>query len=658
MSKSIRNETMIEIFIFETLQLIEQLEQAVIDSEKSSIFEEKTVNEIFRAMHTIKGSSAMMMFNSIATLAHSMEDLFYYLREGKPDEIDYTTLTDIILKCVDFIKNEIDKLKKNKEVDGDPSLYVEDIENFLGSLKSNMNIKLKDKDNLIEEETNYKVTIYFEEGCLMENMRAFTIIRDLSKKASIVKYIPEDIDDNENSENIIRNEGFQIFFKTKIEFEEIEGFFYKMPFLKKLELVLAEELEQTKEILANKEIILDDKLENIEKENNCILSKQNIISVNVNKLDDLMDLVGELVIAEAMVTENTELQGLNLNSFYKACRQLKKITSELQDVVMSIRMVSLSLTFEKMNRIVRDMNKKLNKEVVLQIIGKETEVDKNIIEHIGDPLMHLIRNAIDHGIESKEERISKGKHEQGEIILEAKNAGGDVWIIVKDNGRGLDKQKILSTAIKNELLTKPENELTDREIYSFIVLPGFSTNNTVTEFSGRGVGMDVVLKNIENIGGTILIDSVPGEGTTISLKVPLTMAIIDGINIKVGSSRYTLPTTAIKECFKPNIDSVIVDPDGNEMIMVRGECFPIIRLHRLYKVRTDIEKIQDGIIIILENGSKTFCVFCDELLGEQEVVVKALPNYIKKVKGIGGCTLLGDGSISLILDIAGLSSYR
>jgi two-component system chemotaxis sensor kinase CheA len=373
-----------------------------------------------------------------------------------------------------------------------------------------------------------------------------------------------------------------------------------------------------------------------------------------------MDLVGEMVIAEAMVIQNPDLRGLALGNFTKAARQLNKITTDIQDMVMSIRMVPLSATFTKMHRIVRDMCKKLDKEVHLEILGEETEVDKNIIEHISDPLMHLVRNSIDHGIESPEERLAKGKAKIGTITLEAKNAGSDVLIIVKDDGKGLNKEKILKKARENNLLFKNEEDMTDKEIFNLILLPGFSTKETVTEFSGRGVGMDVVTKNIEAVGGSLSVDSVAGKGTVITLKIPLTLAIIDGMNIKVGKARYTIPTISIKESFRPKEGDIITDPDGNEMIMVRGQCYLIRRLHEVYKVKTDITKFTDGIIIMVEQDEKTVCVFADELLGQQQVVVKALPQYIqnlKKTRGLAGCTLLGDGSISLILDVTRMFSH-
>jgi two-component system, chemotaxis family, sensor kinase CheA len=326
-------------------------------------------------------------------------------------------------------------------------------------------------------------------------------------------------------------------------------------------------------------------------------------------------------------------------------------------MVMSIRMVPLSTTFQKMHRIVRDMSKKLGKEVNLELIGEETEVDKNIIEHISDPLMHIVRNSIDHGIEKSEDRVARGKGEVGTITLEAQNSGSDVIVTIRDDGKGLYKEKIYTKALENGLITKKQEDLSDKEIYNLIFLPGFSTKDSVTEFSGRGVGMDVVVKNIETVGGSVSIDSAEGIGTTITLKIPLTLAIIDGMNIRVGKSRYTIPITAIKESFKPKEKDILKDPDGNEMIMVRGQCYPIVRLHEMYKVRTEVTEFIDGIFVMVEYDEKTLCIFADELLGQQQVVVKALPSYIKntkKVAGLAGCTLLGDGSISLILDIGGL----
>ncbi len=686
LSNSFR-EHMLEMYKFETNQLLEQMEQVVINSEKSNCYSQEAINEIFRIMHTIKGSSAMMLFNGISTLAHSIEDLFFYLREYKPENVDYMKLSDLVLSCTDFIKEELSKIERGVEPDGNPDESVNIIKAYLTELKGdgggnaiqeNTDEK-KDEgkkqkyfitrslsDN--SEKTLYKAVIYFEEGCEMENIRAFTVMHSLKNIAQDIMCEPEDVIENEESTRFIRENGFKMQFYSDKTYEEIENILNETIFLKKLELEVVDnndtanvnkkkpviDLESDRSITP--EAVRTEKEKEKEQANKTLL--HNFISVNVNKLDKLMDLVGELVISEAMVTSNPDLKGLSLDNFNKAASQLKKITGELQDIVMSIRMVPLSATFQKMHRIVRDMCKKLDKDVELEILGETTEVDKNIIENISDPLMHLIRNSLDHGIETKEERIKNGKSQKGKITLEARNEGGEVIIIVKDDGRGLNKEKILQKALDHGLIQDINREIPDREIFSMIFLPGFSTKENVTEFSGRGVGMDVVSNNIEKIGGVVNVDSIAGEGTTMTIRIPLTLAIIDGMNIRVSNSTYTIPITSIKESFRAKEEDLITDPDGNEMIMVRGDCYPIIRIHKLFNIKDSITNISEGITIMVESEMNTVCLFADELLGEQQVVVKALPQYIKKVKGIAGCTLLGEGTISLILDIAALVKMK
>jgi two-component system, chemotaxis family, sensor kinase CheA len=699
------NEPMLDLFIFESTQLIEQMELLIIANEKSSSYAAEAINEIFRIMHTIKGSSAMMLYNNISTLAHSMEDLFFVLREDKPQNVDYSELSDLVLGGLDFIKVEIAKIRNGDVADGDASALIKNLRVFHASIKG-QDLSPKDhnrasgaatqnKHTLEKQQysvskgktettslrNTFQATLYFEQDCGMENLRAFGVVNELGDFAEEYYHIPEDLD-HEDSARVICEQGFTLFLKTDHSLEEIHRALIQTISLKDLQLTQVENSELFNDLHKERKISLEDSTGSVPTEipfaatqqsimeDNSVpvppeihsaATQQSIISVSVAKLDQLMDLVGEMVIAEAMVTQNPDLKGLELNNFAKAARQLKKITGELQDTVMSVRMVPLAGTFQKMNRTVRDMCKKLNKEVQLQLIGQETEVDKNIIEHISDPLMHLIRNSIDHGIEIPDEREAQQKPRVGTIILEAKNVGGDVLIIIRDDGEGFNKDRILAKAREKGLIHGLEEEVTNKEIYNLVFLPGFSTNEKVTEFSGRGVGMDVVVKNIEAVGGAIAADSVPGKGTTITLKIPLTLAIIDGINIKVGNARYTIPTTVIKESFRPKITDVIVDPDDNEMIMVRGQCFPILRLHDIYHVQTEVTHFTEGIIIMVEQDNRTLCLFADALLGQQQVVVKALPAYIrntKKVRGLAGCTLLGDGSISLILDVAGLISLR
>ena len=687
MGSSFEREPMLDLFIFETTQLIEQLEQLILNSEQGNGFD-SSINEIFRIMHTIKGSSAMMLFNNISNLAHAIEDLFYFLREEKPTEVDYLRLSDLVLAGVDFIKNEIEQLQNGLEPDGDSSGMIQTIKEFLATLKANTPASAtpalpkeanqaeqgetqkfyigSDRSEKSDNQGRTQIEIFFMEGCEMEDVRAFTLLYQLKEKAEVISSIPEVIIDDQGVIEEIRKNGLKITVSTQLNQEELRDFLNKTPFLK--EVTIHEEVPQSQpvqpqladdgEVAAVAEpaqTVSNAGKHTPEPDKNHLMSvvAQKYINVNVDKLDKLMDLVAELVIAEAMVTHHPELEGLPLENYHKASSQLRKITNELQDIVMSVRMVPLTNTFLKMQRIVRDMCHKLNKDVELVLIGEETEVDKNIIEHISDPLMHLIRNSIDHGVEAPSERLAKGKPETAKITLEAKNSGNEVWIIVQDDGRGLNRDKILKKAQENGLVFKPESELTDREIYSFILLPGFSTKEQVTEFSGRGVGMDVVVKNIEKVGGTVFIDSDPGQGTVISLKIPLTLAIINGMSIQVGGSLFTVPTTAIRESFRVKAEDIIHDPDGNEMILLRGHCHPILRLHQFYQIPTQVEELSEGIIVMVENDDKEICLFADQLLGEQQVVVKNLPRYIKKVNGVAGCTLLGDGSISLILDVAG-----
>jgi two-component system, chemotaxis family, sensor kinase CheA len=671
-------EPMLEMFIFETYEMIEQLQQLIMDSEKIKKFETDAINEIFRIMHTIKGSSGMMMFDNVASISHTIEDLFYFIRESKPKKINYSALTDLVLEGSDLIKAETDKIDNDKKADGDFTIFIEKVNEFLKGLKKSNKLsedsvidepkkevrknKKDQKYYLTNDKTDeimnlFSATLFFEEECGMENIRCFTVIHNLKEVVDIISYEPEDIIENNETCEIIKHQGFKIFFKTNKVLEEVNNLFKDTVFLSKVDIKefsdeneLETNLEQKDELPT--EIILDNPSNDNEKVVSKTNNKQSLISVDVNKLDKLMDLVGELVISEAMVTKNSDIQGLQLENFSKAARQHRKRLSDLQDVVMSIRMVSLAPTLNKMNRIVRDMCKKLNKDVDLELIGQDTEVDKNIIEHIGDPLMHIIRNSMDHGIETSEERIDNGKIAKGKIIIEAKNTGGEVWIIIKDDGKGLNKEKILEKARNHGLIKGKETELTDKEIYSMIFLAGFSTNENVTEFSGRGVGMDVVIKEIEKIRGTVTVDSIPGIETTTSIKIPLTLAIVDGMTIKVGKSTFTIPVTSIRQSFIIKKEAIIKDLDNKEMILIRGECYSILRLHELYDIKTDVVNIENGIVIMIEDQGKTKCIFADKLIGEQQVVIKALPDYIKKVKGVSGCSLLGDATISLILDVS------
>lgn len=700
-------DQMLDMFIFESNQLIEQLEEIMLETEKQGELNSDNINEIFRIMHTIKGSSAMMEYNHISKLAHSVEDVFYYIRENKPANIDISEICDLVLAASDFIKTEVGKVDDGNESDGDETAIEARIKTYLGKISDKSpeeaakrpgykpttpaaapvvqetpaepvsapeELAEKNKAVVPDGDTRYIVRINFEEGGQMENVRSYTILRNLIEFTHEIYTYPKDLL-NAQSEFILEN-GCMFFFATNLDETHLRPVFEESLFLKSFDITQVDSYQKE---LEKYELIEVDKSKpaeptapaaqtsaSLEKKqspnnhpNDAKGSKLSLISVNINKLDNLMNLVGELVISESMVTKNPDLKNLQLDSFNKAARQLRKLTDELQDIVMSIRMIPIAGTFQKMQRIVRDMSRKLNKDVEFVTVGEDTEVDKNIIDHLSDPLMHLIRNSMDHGVESEEERVKLGKTPKARVTLTAHNTGGDILITVSDDGSGINKEKVLEKARKNGILTKPESEMTDKEIYSLILLPGFSTNENVTEFSGRGVGMDVVMQNLEEVGGSISIKSAEGEGSTFTITIPLTLAIADAMEISVGTSIYTIPTVAIKESFRAKDEDIIYDNDGNEMIMIRGNVYPIIRLYDLYNIETEVKSLNDGILIMIEGGdNKAVCIFADKLLGEQQVVVKPLPKYLVhyavKNSGIEGCTILGDGSISLILSAKGI----
>ena len=665
------DDSMLEVYFFENQQLLEKLENLMLCGEKGSALSLSEIDEVFRIMHTIKGASSMMSFDNLFHITHSVEDLFSLIRDNGGDCPNWSDVFDIVLSTVDFVKTEFSKLQAGQTNDGDPQWLMDKIAGHLKLMASPAapapapkagEVKAGTPDTAAPDQPCYKIKIVFEPDCRMENIRAVGVIEGLKKLCSKIAHIPEDLDSETACAEIVEN-GFTVFVCTAENPDKIKQLLDETLFVQTHSVLPFEgDNEELPEAMrAPKQAAAKNSVKNEATPSSAeIITKQNFISVNVNKLDSLMDLVGELVTTESMVTRSPDLAGLHLNNFETAARQLKSLTSELQNVVMSIRMLPVSTIFFKMQRIARDTSKKVGKDINLVLIGEETEVDKNIIDSLSDPLMHLIRNAIDHGIESPEERQKKRKPAQGRVTLEAKNTGEDVMIIVSDDGKGLDYKEIIKKAKDKELVSKPENEISEKEAYSYIFLPGFSTKEAVTEFSGRGVGMDVVRKGIEKLGGTISVESAIGEGTTISIRIPLTLAIVDGMRVTVGPLSFIAPMISIRESFVPDTENVFFDPEGNEMIMIRGECYSIMRLHKFFNIEGAKTDIGDGILIMIDSDINTFCILVDQIIGEQQVVVKPLPEYIQKkaanLNGISGCTILGDGRISLIMNVNNLAS--
>lgn len=700
MAEEFNIDGMLDMFLYESGQLLEKLEGIILEKQDAECFDDADINEIFRIMHTIKGSSGIMMYENITKISHKLEDVFYYLRESQPDNVPHLELVEKVLSVSDFITGEMDKIKAGEKADGDESELLQDLDDFLNRLKGEIKdqgIKLP-KENKSEEPSQfyiapvasedsrfYRIVIHYKNDTQMSNIRAYSATYALKEVAEDLLYTPEDIISNEESADVILAEGFYMLLQTKSGKDEVLSLIDSSEAEHiDIDEISSEEygrgLVEIGKTDASLVINLDDEVPEVKEEKKqpapgdyVVKSKetgkgktlaknqpkqQSIISVNVEKMDALMDLIGELVIAEAVVLQNPDLKvpGLELGNFQKAAAQLSKITTELQEIIMSLRMMPLTNVFQKMRRIVFDVSKKLGKDIELEVIGENTEVDKNIIEHISDPLMHLVRNSVDHGIEEDVSlRTELGKPEKGKITLEAKNEGGKVCISVRDDGKGLCKEKLYKKASENGLIgDKQITDFDEKEIYKFITLPGFSTKEVITEYSGRGVGMDVVVKNIQSIGGRLEIDSKEGYGSEMTLVIPLTLAIINGIVVQVGNSSFVIETASVKEFIRIGDDTIVQEPSGEEYVVIRGECYPFIRLNEKYELSETRTKIDNGIVVMLEHEGKYLCILIDRLLQEQEIVVKPIPSYIKKVKGLSGCTQLGDGSIALILDIAGL----
>lgn len=380
------------------------------------------------------------------------------------------------------------------------------------------------------------------------------------------------------------------------------------------------------------------------------------LRVDIRKLDTLVNLVGELVIAEAMLTRHPAIANHEDEGVERAVHHLRRISRDLQDVAMSVRMIPLATTFQKMIRLVHDLCSKSGKKVNLQLLGEDTEVDKTVIEHIADPLVHIVRNALDHGVELPEERLRKGKQETGNLIIEGKHEGGEIWITITDDGRGINREKILKKAIEKGLIDGDGEGLSDNQLFKLIFEPGFTTAEKVSDVSGRGVGLDVVKKNIEKLKGRIDIRSKQEEGAMFILRIPLTLAIIEGMLVRVGSTSYTIPLLGIKESIRPTHEQITTTPDGQEIVRIRDDFYPVVRIHKLFQKHNAVENLEDGILVLVEAEGHVIALFVDEIIGQQETVIKGLSEYLAKAKGVSGCTILGNGEISLIVDVGTIVS--
>ncbi|MBQ6675479.1 MAG: chemotaxis protein CheA [Ruminococcus sp.] len=775
-------EAMLDTFVFETSSLLEELDDILMRTENDELTPDD-IAEIFRVMHTIKGSAAMMGLQNMSKLAHSVEDLFYIIREDNSVAYDKPAMYELLFAASDDLKNEIDVIQDDSAELTDFTELMEKIRAFAAVMKGEdtaasaggndggFDLSVVFPDDEPSEVVTAKVT--FDAECMMPTIRGLILVRGLGDIAEVCGTYPPDLNDDKSGDEILKN-GLFIKFVTddtgavlenlknglNVVNAEIvtkpaagasgggaaasipEGVFADdepedmvtvkvtfddecmMPCIRGMILVrglgdIAEvcgtfppDLNDDsagdkilkdglfiKLITDNNSAVLESLKQGLNVVDAAVVTKpdksaapaapapkpaapaaapkaeakpadkkppapkkpagggdkgSSIISVKLEKLDKLLDLVAEIVITESTVISNPDLKNVttNLDRFQKSARDLKKLTDELQDVVMSIRMVPVSNAFSKMTRVVRDMNKTLGKGVNLVFEGEETEVDKSIVDILNDPLMHIVRNAVDHGIEPPDERAASGKTEPPTVTLSAGYDSGEVVIACRDNGAGMDREKLLAKGRKNGILTKPESEYTDREAFGLIMAAGFSTNEVVTEYSGRGVGMDVVRKNIESVGGKLYVDSKLGEGSTFTIKIPLSLSIIDVMGIDVAGYNFSVPKSSIVELFRATPDMLL---ENDTLIMRRGMCLPIYRFSHVFDVVGENKPLTDGVILLCDVGGKKACFFTDRLIADQQVVVKPfstlLSQYKLKEQGLSGCSVLGDGSITTILDM-------
>ena len=684
------NDSILDMYLYETNTLLEQLDGILLAAEQADTFSEDSVNEIFRIMHTIKGSSAMMEFSSLMTVAHRIEDLFFLVREKGMDVVPEQTrpdLFDMLFQAVDFFRGEIEKVENDEPLSQSIDHIVYKINSLIDKIQGNPTSPADagaqasaapaaeapaPAVDAVNQDYPYGGHVFFDEGSGMENLRAFMLINGVKDYCGDFITFPDNVEADPSTSEIIADQGFLVWFRTAEERDSALPAVKHGGSVREYQPVdaakpaspapspAASEAPKAPEAPAASEApkaapAAPSKAPPPPAAPGQQHAKESLISVNLSKLDQLMAVVSEIVITESMVTSSPDLKGLRLDNFTKSARDLRKLTDDLQDVSMSLRMVPVSGTFQKMNRIVRDMSKKLGKRAKLTLVGEDTEVDKTIVDAIGDPIMHIVRNSMDHGLEEHEaDRIAAGKDPVGEVILSARHTGSEVIIEIKDDGQGVDTQAVLNKAIRQGLAI-PDHDYSQKEILNFLMMPGFSTNVEVTEYSGRGVGMDVVKKNVADVGGTVSISSEWGKGMTTTLKIPLTMAIMDGMEVAVGDSMFTIPINSIQSSLKVTAGDVIHDPAQGEMVKIRDNFYPIIRAKELFCMEQGCDNIEDGILMWVEAGERSYCLFVDELIGEHQIVVKPLPNYVNsfgvKNFGITGCSILGDGSISIILDV-------
>lgn len=674
------------MFLDESKENLQNLNQSLLQLENNPN-NLALLDEIFRVAHTLKGMSATMGFTNVAELTHEMENVLDKLRKG--DMKVLPEVVDVLFQCLDTLENLINNITTGTEEVTDTTGLMAKLRGLLsvdgGQLPEtsehegevvSIDVSLADNLNEFEKEVasqahekgfqTYRLVVTLEEECLLKAARAFMVFRELEEVGEVIKTVPEvkELEDGEF------NKDFDIFLITKVDKEELVKKVMSVSEVEKIqinEVVLDKALGKVKETSEdNAKIVVEEqkKEPSLAGENKVVQNKVNntatgknklsqTVRVDIERLDNLMNLVGELVINRTRLEQIGLKHGLS--DLGETLEQVGRITTDLQTLVMKVRMVPIEQVFNRFPRMIRDLAKELGKEINLVIEGEETELDRTVIDEIGDPLVHLLRNAIDHAISTPEEREKIGKPRAGTVKLIAYPEGNQVVIRVDDDGKGINPEVILKKAIEKGLVTEKEAEkLEPQDIIMLIFKPGFSTAEKVTDVSGRGVGMDVVRTRIESLGGNISVQSKVGEGSSFIIRLPLTLAIIQALLIGLDKEIYAIPLSSIEETISLSPEDIKTIQD-KEVILLRGNVLPVIRLGEMLEAQSSqVEDEQSLYVVVVKTGQRRAGLMVDTLIGQQEIVIKSLGKLLNGYKQFAGATILGDGRVALILDVASL----
>ncbi len=597
-----------------------KLEEARKTSRPVSI---ETIHTLFRDFHTLKGSSALLGLQSIVTITHEAETLLDLVRNSSRPELILRFIEEL-LKTIDFLRilfQEIETTLENPKDTDRVEFVQEKLKRLVEALKTEIREDTNDppisKQVSQNESTNYGL---FDDEEIFKKRKS-----DTPKEPSFGFF--EETQSPSGSYGLFEEKDTK---PTTPVYPQSEQISVSEEAISEISDNSAQEPRFTAETF----------------------SRKKELKISTEKLDLLLDLVGELVIAESNVSGHPEIQNLKLEGFRAALRQLNKIVRDLQEVTLSTRMIPIAGIFNRMNRLVRDLEKKTKKKINFVVSGEETEIDKSIVELITDPIIHILRNSIDHGIEMPKERLEAGKKEEGTIRLHALQSANEVWIVILDDGKGIQKEKVLQKAYQRGIISEPNPDLTDQEIYELIFQPGFSTAQEVSDISGRGVGMDIVKRNIERLGGKIDIFSEEGIGTKIVLRIPLSLGIMEGTVFKTGDSYFTIQTIAIRELVKMKTSQTLEIYKGQRVVEIRGSHIPVLTINDILRLRKKIEytESENRILIVLEKDREVLGLLADSIVGNQSIVIKSLNEKLAAAEGVNGFTILGNGRVSLILD--------